>query len=181
MMEHTALSAAISVYWPFWLVCVCAVILLLIALLALLLIRGTDDIPVTRKVLNAVLDRKIQEQQQSQASDKQPIRVQFFRIGRDGDAREAFFSRDVWHDIGSGKKADFCLDADDPKLSQKHFKFCISGTAMTIVSLEKETFVNGVPIQSLGKIQVYSGDLIRAGSYEYRVIFSHSNEKESTT
>ena len=180
-MRNTALSVSISVYWPFWLVCICAVILVMIALLALLLLRGTDDFSVTGKVLHAVLDRKKQEWQRSQISDRQPVHVQFFRIGRDGDTRDASLLPDVWYDIGSSEKADFCLDPDDPKLSQKHFRLCINGSAMTVISLEKETFVNGVPIQSLGKILVCSGDLIRAGSYEYRVIFSLSNGKERAT
>lgn len=180
-MGCTVLSAEISVYWPLWLACVCGVILVIIALMALLLIKGSDGLPTTNKVLLAVLDRGKQGKRYGKTLSEQPVDVHFFRIGRDGEEKVLSLMPQVLCSVGSGKTADFCLDPDDRKLAEKHFRLFISETVLFTESLEKETFVNGVPIQKLGKIRIYSGDLIRAGSHEYRVMFSLGDEKENAT
>ena len=180
-MRNTVLAAGISVYWPLWLVCICGVILVIIAILALLLIKGPNELPATWKMLHVVLDKTEHGMKRAKASADRKINVRFYRIGRDGDAEEVSLIPQKWCSVGSGDEADFCLSADDQRLAGKHFQFCIRGNSLLVNALEQETFVNGVPIQKLGKVHVYNGDLIRAGSYEYRVIFSHSEEKENAT
>ena len=43
---------------------------------------------------------------------------------------------------------------------------------------KRETFVNGVPIRALGEVPMRSGELIRAGSFEYRVLLEHSEDRK---
>lgn len=107
--------------------------------------------------------------------------MQFFRIGREYFIRKERLQSNHWFSVGSGTDADVSLDPEDRKLGQRHFRINISGSVLLVAALEGETFVNGVPIRKLGTVQAYSGDLIRAGSHEYRVIFAPSEEKENAT
>lgn len=178
-MTNTAFSSGIAAYWPLLLVGVCGVVLLIIAVLALLLIKGSTELPATWKLMHAVIEKK--EQEKKEIPEYKTISVQFFRIGRDGEAKEVLLQPDKWILVGSGEHADFCLEKDDHKLAEKHFRICIKRGLMSVASLEQETFVNGVPIRKLGVVQICSGDLIRAGSHEYRVVFSPGEEKENAT
>lgn len=180
MVRSAAATAGISVYWPLWLVCVCGIILVAFALFALMLLKGQSDIPTARKWFRPGPGKK-RERQQTELSADRNIELRFFRIGRDADAQIAQIVTGQWFSVGSGKDADICLAADDRKLAQKHFRLCISGDVLTVAALEKETFVNGVPIRQRNNVPVQSGDLIRAGSHEYRVMFSMCEEKESAT
>lgn len=176
MVRNTAGFAGISVYWPLWLVCICGIVLIVIAFLALLLIKGQNDLPATWKLHHAVKKRNERLRRTNQETE-----IQFFRIGRDGEAKKVSVKSQTWISVGAGEKAAFCLDTDDKKLAERHFQICVNGSVLMVASLDEETFVNGVPIRKLGTVQAYSGDLIRAGSYEYRVIFSPSEEKENAT
>lgn len=178
MVRYTVLSVGISAYWPFVLVFVCGLILVVIALMALLLLKDQNDYPEAWKLLHSVLNVTNQGKKKSGTAVIQKVEVQFFRIGRDAEAKKGMITLKEWISVGSGKNVDFCLDADDKKLAERHFQICINGSVLMVAPLNEETFVNGVPIRKLGTVQAYSGDLIRAGSHEYRVIFSPCDEKE---
>ncbi len=176
-MNNSIVSSAISAYWPIWLVCISGVILLIIAVLALLLISGPTNFPTALKKL-PFLSRAEGKNNYTQEA---LVEIQFFRIGRNSDARKDSFPINRWLSIGSDKKADFCLDTNDPKLAGIHFRMFIKKSSLLIEAIHEETFVNGVPIRKLGAVQVGNGDLVRAGSHEYRVIFSSCGEKENVT
>ncbi len=175
IVNNSILSATISAYWPIWLVFISGVILFVIAVLALLLISGQTDFSTALKKLPMLsIPKKTNTQ-------KDLIEVQFFRIGRDSDARKESIAPNQWFSIGSDKKADFCLDTEDPKLAGFHFRMFINKSSLLLEAIDKETFVNGVPIRKLGTVQASSGDLVRAGSHEYRVILLPCEEKENVT
>lgn len=175
MVIYTAFSSGISAYWPLLLVGICGIVLVVIAIMALLLLKGSDNL----SALRAVLEKN--EQFRRNGLDEGEIYVQFFRIGRDGVVQKVKVEPQKWFTVGSGDAADICLDSNDPKLAEKHFRIHIKGEILSVSTLELETFVNGVPITKLGAVQAYSGDLIRAGSHEYRVIFSRGEERENAT
>lgn len=73
--------------------------------------------------------------------------------------------------IGRNHKADIVLDPEDKKLSSIHCSFKLENGK--IVACDKGstngTFVNGIPIQQMGRVVVHTGETIRMGSYEYRI------------
>ncbi len=180
-MKNSILSAGLYIYWPIGLACAGGVILVIIAVLALLLIKGQTEVPTAQKSFHAVPDQKENEENKQKSSAEEQIEVQFFRIGHDMDVRKKVFVQNQWYSVGSGGKVDFCLDVNDCKLEEIHFRICIDKLTLLVAAVGGETFVNGVPIQKLGVIQAYSGDLIRAGSHEYRVIFLPYRERENVT
>lgn len=176
MHRYVVLSAGISAFWPVWLVCIGGVALIVIALLALLLLKGEQDAPAVWKLFPAVRNKKDGGAHQG-VSAGEPVEVRFYRLGLSTSVKSRQFLPDQWFVVGSDKKADFCLDPEDPRLEPAHFRICIKGTALMVSAMEQETFVNGVPIRQLGTVYAASGDLIRAGGYEYRVMFG---DKENT-
>lgn len=58
MVRNTMLAMENSLYWSFGLVCLCGVVLLIIAGLALLLVKGETDAPSGWKMIQAVSNRK---------------------------------------------------------------------------------------------------------------------------
>ena len=58
MVSSTMLAMEISLYWSFGLVCLCGVILLIIAGLALLLIKGETDASSGWKIIQGISDRR---------------------------------------------------------------------------------------------------------------------------
>ena len=73
--------------------------------------------------------------------------------------------------IGRNKKADLVLNAEDKHLSSVQCKVCCMQNAMNVWDMNSQngTFVNGVPIRQIGMATVQNNDVIRMGSYEYRV------------
>lgn len=181
MVRNTMLAMENSLYWSFGLVCLCGVVLLIIAGLALLLVKGETDAPSGWKMIQAVSNRKKKNPSERRKLPEVQMDMQFFRIGREYFIRKERLQSNHWFSVGSGTDADVSLDPEDRKLGQRHFRINISGSVLLVAALEGETFVNGVPIRKLGTVQAYSGDLIRAGSHEYRVIFAPSEEKENAT
>ena len=178
-MTNTALSSGIGAYWPLLLVGICGIVLVIIALLALLLLKESRDFSVTWKLLHTVRDRKGQGSRKPKT--EHPVDVCFYRIGRDSDVLKVSLVPQWWYVVGSDGKNDICLDAKDTNLTGKHFKMRIRKERLWVEALEGETFTNGVPIRKLGAVSIGSGDLIRAGSHEYRVIFPFGDEKENAT
>ncbi len=164
MLTNSILS---GVYWSFGLVCIGGAFLIVIAVCALMLLLGES--PREHR------PRRLAWSQSEDTGDR-TITLQFFRIGQVGQERMGHFAPNQWYTVGAAKKADFRLDADDIQLADIHFRICIDQGVALVEPLEAETFVNGVPIRKLGTVKARSGDLIRAGSYEYRVMFSSCKE-----
>ena len=181
MVSSTMLAMEISLYWSFGLVCLCGVILLIIAGLALLLIKGETDASSGWKIIQGISDRRKKNPSERAKLPELQMDMHFFRIGREYCVRKERLKSNHWFSVGSGANADVTLDPEDRKLGQRHFRINISGSVLLVAALEGETFVNGVPIRKLGTVQAHSGDLIRVGSHEYRVIFAPSEEKENVT
>lgn len=172
------LATGISAYWPFWLVCVGGVALLVIGLLALLLLSGKQDFPRTRRE-NLPFSRGKPDHSPGQLPKETQSKLQFVRIGKHSSVKSATLSENQWHTVG--RAADICLDAEDGKLADVHFRICLRGDALLVAAVEAETFVNGVPIRGLGTVSMQSGEQLRAGSYEYRLIFSSGKGSKHST
>lgn len=73
--------------------------------------------------------------------------------------------------IGRNKKADLVLNPEDKHLSSVQCKVCCIQNAMNVWDMNSQngTFVNGVPIRQIGMATVQNNDILRMGSYEYRV------------
>lgn len=73
--------------------------------------------------------------------------------------------------VGRTKEAGISLDESDSKLSGIHFilHWNKKGVYVWDAGSRNGTSLNGVPISHLGKVALHSGDLLYAGSYEYRV------------
>ena len=86
--------------------------------------------------------------------------------------------------LGRSSRADFVLDPQDRKLSGKHCRMIWEEGKLYVIDENSlyGTFVNGDPIQSMGRICLGEGETIRMGSCEYRVSLQHlpdSGIKES--
>lgn len=68
------------------------------------------------------------------------------------------------------------LNPDDQHLSSVQCKLCCRQGAMNVWDMDSrnDTFVNGVPIRKIGMVTVQNGDVMRLGSYEYRVFLKRS-------
>ena len=73
--------------------------------------------------------------------------------------------------IGRNDKADIVLNPDDVKLSSVHCKVRWENEKLYVRDMNSTngTFVNGIPIRTLGRVAVHEGETIRMGSYEYRI------------
>jgi len=73
--------------------------------------------------------------------------------------------------IGRNRKADIVLDPEDKKLSGIHCSFKLENGKIVVCDKGSTngTFVNGIPIQQMGRVAVHTGETIRMGSYEYRI------------
>ncbi len=73
--------------------------------------------------------------------------------------------------IGRNSKADIILDSEDKKLSSVHCRMQWSSGKLYVQDANSTngTFVNGVPIKSMGRVVVHEGEIVGMGSYEYRV------------
>lgn len=73
--------------------------------------------------------------------------------------------------IGRNKKADLVLNPEDKHLSSIQCRVCCIQNAMNVWDMNSQngTFVNGVPIRQIGMATVQNNDILRMGSYEYRV------------
>lgn len=171
------LAAGINACWPLWLVCVGGVILVIIAILALLLLTGHTDFPTTRRI-NRPFSNPISGASGQEGAVDSPIEIQFIRMGIYSNVKSMVLTKKQW--ITVGKNADFCLDDQDKQLSDVHFRICLTGDTLLVAAVE-ETFVNGVPIRQLGAVPMQSGEQLRAGGYEYRVVFLSWKGRESVT
>ncbi len=73
--------------------------------------------------------------------------------------------------LGRSKNAMILVDPEDKRLSSVHFAMRWDGAGVYIWDMDSSngTTVNGVAIDKLGRVAVRAGDLVKAGSYEYRV------------
>ena len=80
--------------------------------------------------------------------------------------------------LGRNDKADVILNPEDKKLSSVHCKVRWENEKLYVWDMNSTngTFVNGVPIQALGRVAVHDGETIRMGSYEYRI--GHPREED---
>lgn len=173
-MGHIFLTNALTKFLPLVLVGVGAVLLLVIAVLALALLRGKDraERPASGKPMTHPVRVR-------QAGDVlRPVGISFFRIGVSAEAKKIDLIPNLWVSVGSGGKADICLNSEDRRLEHEHFKIRLSGDTLQVAAAAGETAVNGIPIGQLGEVPLVSGELLRAGSYEYRVIFPTEGEGE---
>ena len=172
------LAAGSSAYWPFWLVCVAGVALLVIGLLALLLLSGKQDFPLTKRE-NLPFSRGKPNHSPGQRPEETQSELQFVRIGTHSRVKSTPLSENQWHTVG--RAGDICLDPEDGNLADVHFQICLRGDALLVAAVEAETFVNGVPIRGVGTVSMQSGEQLRAGSYEYRLIVSSGKGSKHST
>lgn len=73
--------------------------------------------------------------------------------------------------IGRNKKADLVLNPEDKHLSSVQCKVYCMQNAINVWDMNSQngTYVNGVPIKQIGMATVQNSDVIRMGSYEYRI------------
>lgn len=73
--------------------------------------------------------------------------------------------------VGRNNKADLVLNPEDKHLSSVQCRVLCRQNAMNVWDMNSQngTFVNGVPIKQIGMATVQNNDVIRMGSYEYRV------------
>lgn len=78
--------------------------------------------------------------------------------------------------IGRNNKADMVFNPRDRHLSSVQCRLCCKRGAMNVWDMDSrnDTFVNGVPIHDMGMATVQNGDVMRLGSYEYRVFLTRS-------
>lgn len=168
-----------QIYWPFWLVCIGGVVLVIIAILALLLVKGHMDYPDGKKKPSPEMPPEepkpaaqppVENAPAARPPAASPTTLTFVRIGRLSREVSTPIVPQRWLTVG--RAADFCLDGQDLNLADVHFRVRLTGETLWVEAVEKETFVNGVPTWQLGMIAMESGSLLRAGSYEYRVMLS---------
>ena len=168
------LASGAAAYWPFWMVGLGGAVLLIVGLLALVWLpkieeRSRDDVDPYGPV------EKIQK-------EPEPFRQENVCLARLGKQRQSVFcqvSTNSWTSFGTN--GDCILPGagqQDPKLGRVHFYLRLKDGGFMVRSGKRETFVNGVPIRALGEVPMRSGELIRAGSFEYRVLLEHSEDRK---
>ena len=123
-MNASVNSPTLVDYWPIILVCIAGIVLVSISLLALLLIKGKNA-PPTTKTFQPSPKKAASDKQRKSASQLSQIELAFCRIGRIADIRKTTVFTNCNITIGSGKDADFCLDTEDPLLTDIHFQIYI--------------------------------------------------------
>lgn len=73
--------------------------------------------------------------------------------------------------IGRNSKAEITLDTSDKKLSGTHCAMEWKNQIIYVRDLGSTngTYVNGVPVNKVGRVAVHPGETITIGSYEYRI------------
>lgn len=73
--------------------------------------------------------------------------------------------------VGRNQKANVVLNENDTKLSGIHFVMLWDGQKIYLWDMQSRngTSVNGVVVNQLGRVLVQNGDVLRVGSYEYRM------------
>jgi len=76
--------------------------------------------------------------------------------------------------IGRNNKADMVFNPNDMRLSSVQCRLYCVQDCMNVWDMDSrnDTFVNGVPIHKIGMVTVQNGDVMRMGSYEYRVLIT---------
>lgn len=172
----SVLAVGSAAYWPFWMVGLGGAVLLIVGLLALVWLpkieeRRRDEIDPYGPV-------------EKRREDKEPPReenVRFVRLGRQRQSVPCRIATDRWTSVGAHGA---CVlpgpGQPDPKLGREHFYIRLKGSGFLVRSGKGETFVNGVPIRPLGEVFLRDGELIRAGSYEYRVLLEKAGEMKNS-
>lgn len=168
-MGYTYLTSGITNYLPLILVGAGAVILLMIAVAALLMLRGQKNAcPAEKPTLHPV------QTKQPGAGHLMPVEISFHQIGKMEKVSRIAVVPELWVSVGMDSKADICLNPSD----QIRFRLCMTARFLRVAATAGEIAVNGVPIEKLGDVPLASGDLLRVGSYEYRVIYPTAEERE---
>lgn len=97
--------------------------------------------------------------------------LRLYAVGYGGVVRSFLLEKGREVTIGRNEKADLVLDQEDRKLSgvQCSLKWENGKLYVQDKGSLNGTFVNGIPIQAMGRVAVHDGETIRMGSYEYRI------------
>lgn len=100
--------------------------------------------------------------------------VQFIAIGHEGIVFTLHIPEGKTLTLGRNKKADLVLNPEDRHLSSVQCKVHCMQNVMNVWDMNSQngTFVNGVPIRKIGMATVQNGDVMRMGSYEYRIMIT---------
>lgn len=132
------------------------------------------DIPEEEKADETPLEPDYVEKPKIQKSDSALVlhTVDFAAIGYEAVYFSIQMEEDRIYTLGRNSKADIIFNPEDKKLSGIHCRVRWRNKALDIWDEESTngTFVNGVPIRKLGMATVENGQMVRLGSYEYRVI-----------
>lgn len=120
---------------------------------------GTDDVPPTGSAANP----------QKKAAPGYELRL--YAIGYSDIVRTIRLEQGRKVTVGRNDKADVILDREDKKLSGIQCGMLWEDGKLYVWDMDSTngTFVNGIPIKSMGRVVVHDGETIRMGSYEYRV------------
>ena len=99
------------------------------------------------------------------------LELRLYAIGYSGIGHTLRLEEGKEMTVGRNGKADIILDPKDPKLSGVHCEMKWENGKVYIRDMDSKngTFVNGIPIRTIGRVVVHTGETIRMGSYEYRV------------
>ena len=170
------LASGAAAYWPFWMVGLGGALLVVIGRLALIWLpkseeRRRDDMDPYGPV------ERLREEEPPEPPRQE--KVLLARLGKQRQSVLCQVATDRWTSFGS--QGDCILPGAgqrDPKLKREHFYLRLKGGGFLVRPGKGETFVNGVPIRALGQVPLRSGELIRAGSFEYRVLLEHGEEQK---
>lgn len=176
-------------------VCV-GVLLLLIAILVLVLMKKKsrkqvdqlentqmelEQLDVTREVEDERANKFFQQEEAKTEVVKQKYKVYMTDIPY--GTQKLTFTVNAVEVVTFGrdpKKATCLLNKTDTQLSGKHYAltlqegfYCIRDEGST-----NGTYLNGIPLVGTNWVKIASGDKVRAGSYEYRVIIEPENGKK---
>lgn len=110
-------------------------------------------------------------QEEMSYSRTENCELRLYAVGYGGVVRSFLLEKGREVTIGRNEKADLVLDQEDRKLSgvQCSLKWENGKLYVQDKGSLNGTFVNGIPIQAMGRVAVHDGETIRMGSYEYRI------------
>lgn len=98
--------------------------------------------------------------------------VRFVGIGENNLKIDLQMEPDKIYVLGRSNASDLILNPNDPHLSSRHCQIRLKNDHLDIIdSMSRNgTFVNGVPIRDKGMFGVTDKDIVKIGSFDYRIL-----------
>ena len=120
--------------------------------------------------------QKVESRKITRSREKQYV-LRLYAIGYNSITYSIVLEEGKDVTVGRNNKANIAIACDDRKLSSVHCMLKVEKGRLQVLDMGSKngTYVNGISIQTIGKVGLHSGETLRIGSYEYRIQFEERN------